>query len=203
VNRFAVGVAMVARNQDDQRLVVHHFVAQVEVRLDAQEGHVEPTADKRFGEVRRIVAGDRDLNVLQFVAQHMPRTIAFSVKTVTNDDFQKAIATSIQDAVEKSGNKFLLITAGEETGVSIQVNQVEDLIAKKVDAIILSPMDGKAVVPVLKKAQAANIPVIVVDSSVEKGNEGLHISYVGTDNFNAGKTAGERMVKELGGKAPF
>src|ERR1700731_3766775 len=74
------------------------------------------------------------------------RTIAFSVKTVTNDDFQKAIATSIQDAVEKSGNKFLLVTAGEE------------------------------------------------------GNEGLYISYVGTDNFNAGKTAGERMVKELGGK---
>src|SRR5580658_6142612 len=129
-----------------------------------------------------------------------PRTIAFSVKTVTNDDFQKAIATSIQDAVEKSGNKFLLVTAGEETGVSIQVNQVEDLIAKKVDAIILNPMDGKAVVPVLKKAQAAKIPVIVVDSSVEKGNEGLYISYVGTDNFNAGKTAGERMVKELDGK---
>ena len=45
-----------------------------------------------------------------------PYTIVFSVKTVTNDDFQKAIATSIQDAVEKSGNKFLLVTAGEETG---------------------------------------------------------------------------------------
>ena len=129
-----------------------------------------------------------------------PRTIAFSVKTVTNDDFQKAIATSIQQAVEKSGNKFLLVTAGEETGVSIQVNQVEDLIAKKVDAIVLNPMDGKSVVPVLKKAQAAKIPVIVVDSSVEKGNEGLYIAYVGTDNFNAGKVAGERMVKELGDK---
>ena len=67
-------------------------------------------------------------------------------------------------------------------------------------ASILSPMDGKAVVPVLKKAQAAKIQVIVVDSSVEKGNEGLYISYVGTDNFNAGKTAGQRMVKELGAK---
>ena len=129
-----------------------------------------------------------------------PRTIAFSVKTVTNDDFQKAIAASIQQAVEKSGNKFLLVTAGEETGVSIQVNQLEDLIAKKVDAIVLNPMDGKSVAPVLKKIQAAKIPVIVVDSSVEKGNEDLFISYVGTDNFNAGKVAGERMVKELGGK---
>ena len=129
-----------------------------------------------------------------------PYTIAFSLKTVTNDDFQKAIATSIQQAVEKSGNKFLLVTAGDETGVSTQVNQVEDLIAKKVDAIVLNPMDGKAVVPVLKKAQAAKIPVIIVDSSVEKGNEALYIAYVGTDNFNAGKVAGQRMVKELGGK---
>ena len=129
-----------------------------------------------------------------------PYTIAFSLKTVTNDDFQKAIATSIQQAVEKSGNKFLLVTAGDETGVSIQVNQLEDLIAKKVDAIVLNPMDGKAVVPVLKKAQAAKIPVIVVDSSVEKGNEALYISYVGTDNFNAGKVAGQRMAKDLGGQ---
>jgi ribose transport system substrate-binding protein len=129
-----------------------------------------------------------------------PYTIAFSLKTVTNDDFQKAIATSIQQAVEKSGNKFLLVTAGDETGVSIQVNQLEDLIAKKVDAIVLNPMDGKSVVPVLKKAQAAKIPVIVVDSSVEKGNEALYVTYVGTDNFNAGKVAGQRMVKELGGQ---
>ena len=129
-----------------------------------------------------------------------PYTIAFSLKTVTNDDFQKAIATSIQQAVEKSGNKFLLVTAGDETGVSIQVNQLEDLIAKKVDAIVLNPMDGKSVVPVLKKAQAAKIPVIVVDSSVEKGNDALYVSYVGTDNFNAGKVAGQRMVKELGGQ---
>jgi ribose transport system substrate-binding protein len=129
-----------------------------------------------------------------------PYTIAFSLKTVTNDDFQKAIATSIQQAVEKSGNKFLLVTAGDETGVSIQVNQLEDLIAKKVDAIVLNPMDGKSVVPVLKKAQAAKIPVIVVDSSVEKGNDALYVTYVGTDNFNAGKVAGQRMVKELGGQ---
>jgi ribose transport system substrate-binding protein len=127
-------------------------------------------------------------------------TIAFSLKTVTNDDFQKAIATSIQASVEKAGDKFLLVTAGEQTAVSTQVNQLEDLIAKHVDAIILNPMDGKAVVPVLRKAKAAGIPVIVVDSSVEKGNEALYLSYVGTDNFNAGVEAGKRMVKELGGK---
>jgi hypothetical protein len=64
---------MVARHQDDQRLVVHHLVAQVEGRLGAQEGHVEPAVDERLGEIRRIVALDRDLNVLQLVAQQMHR----------------------------------------------------------------------------------------------------------------------------------
>ena len=134
--------------------------------------------------MKRLIAMTMGLALFSTAAvAETPYTIAFSVKTVTNDDFLKAIATSIQEAVEKSGNKFLLVTAGDETGVSTQMNQVEDLLAKKVDAIILSPMDGKAVVPVLKKAQADKIPVIVVDSSEEKGNEGLYISYVGTDNL--------------------
>ena len=118
--------------------------------------------------MKRLLAMAMGLALLSTAAlAHTPYTIAFSVKTVTNDDFQKAIATSIQNAVEKSGNKFLG-HPGDETGVSTQVKWVEDLIAKRVDAIILNPMDGKAVVPVLKKAQAAKIPVIVVDSSVER-----------------------------------
>ena len=50
VNRFQAGEAMVARHQDDQRLVVHYLVAQVEGRLDAQEGHVEPAAGERLGD---------------------------------------------------------------------------------------------------------------------------------------------------------
>jgi hypothetical protein len=54
-----------------KRLVVHHFVAEVEGWFGAQERHVEPTADERLGEVRRIVAQYRDLDVLQLVAQHL------------------------------------------------------------------------------------------------------------------------------------
>jgi ribose transport system substrate-binding protein len=77
---------------------------------------------------------------------------------------------------------------------------LEDLIMKKVDAIILNPMDSKAVIPALKKAKEANIPVILVDTPAEKGNEDLYVCYIGTDNFNAGVEAGKRMVKELSSK---
>jgi ribose transport system substrate-binding protein len=127
-------------------------------------------------------------------------TIALSLKTITNDDFQKALADAVKAKVESVGYTFLLVTAGEQTAVSMQVNQVEDLIAKKVTGIVLNPMDGNAVVPVLGKARDAGIPVVIVDSPVAKGHEGLYITFVGTDNFNAGMQAGKQMVQVLGNK---
>jgi NAD(P)-dependent dehydrogenase (short-subunit alcohol dehydrogenase family) len=42
-------------------------VCEVVARLCAQEGQVQPAAGERVGQIRRVVAGDRDLNVLQFV----------------------------------------------------------------------------------------------------------------------------------------
>jgi len=123
--------------------------------------------------------------------------IAFSLKTITNDDFQRAIADSIEKAVKASGHRFSLVMAGEQTAVATQVNQVEDLIAKKVSGIILSPMDSRAVIPVLRKAKDAGIPVVLVDQTIEPGNEDLYITYIGTDNFNAGKVGGQTLARAL------
>ncbi|WP_066686362.1 sugar ABC transporter substrate-binding protein [Christensenella intestinihominis] len=128
------------------------------------------------------------------------KTIAFSLKTITNDDFQKAIADSIQKAVEDSGNTFELVTAGDQTNVANQVKQIEDLIAKKVDALIVSPMDANAVIPALEKAKAAGIPVVLVDQTIEDGHEDLYVTYIGTDNTNAGKEAGKKVAEWLGNK---
>ena len=138
-------------------------------------------------------------------AQGTPETagqpeIAFSLKTITNDAFQKAIADSVESAAKSAGVKFTLVTAGQQTAVSTQVSQVEDLIAKGVDGIVLSPMDSKAVIPVLKKAKEAGIPVVLVDQTIEANNEDLYLSYIGTDNFNAGKVAGQTLAKALGNK---
>ncbi len=127
-------------------------------------------------------------------------TIALSLKTITNDDFQKALADAVKAKVEALGYTFMLVTAGEQTAVSAQVNQVEDLIAKKVTGIVLNPMDGNAVVPVLGKAAEAHIPVVTVDSPLAPGHENLYVTFVGTDNFNAGVQAGKQMVQALGNK---
>lgn len=124
--------------------------------------------------------------------------IAFSLKTVTNDAFQSGIADAIKSNVEAAGHKFTLVTAGDETAVSTQVTQIEDLIAKGVSAIIVNPMDANAVVPALQKAKDAGIPVVLVDSTIAEGNEELYITYVGTDNYNAAKIGAEKLTEKLG-----
>lgn len=124
--------------------------------------------------------------------------IAFSLKTVTNDSFQQAIASSIEEASKEAGCKFTLVTAGDETAVSTQVTQIEDLIAKGVDALIVNPMDANAVIPALQKAKDAGIPVVLVDSTIEEGNEDLYVTYIGTDNYRAAELGAQVLSEAMG-----
>ncbi len=84
--------------------------------------------------------------------------------------------------------------------VAKQAAAIEDFIASKVDAIICSPVDPKGIKPLLQKAQAAGIPVVVEMTKVE-GVEPL----VGTNQeeggYLAGEYAGQWIQKHMDGKA--
>ncbi|MFC0228110.1 substrate-binding domain-containing protein [Serratia aquatilis] len=78
-----------------------------------------------------------------------------------------------------------------------QLSDVEDFITKKVDAIIISPVDSKGVQAAIIKAEKAGIPVITVDVAAE----GVPVvSHVATDNYAGGVEAGKMMGKLLNGK---
>ena len=127
-------------------------------------------------------------------------TIGYSLKTITNDDFQLALYTAVKDAVEASGNTFVEAIAETQTGVATQVTQMEDLINSGVDALILNPMDSNACITVMEKAKEAGIPVVLIDQGIEAGHEDLYITFISTDNFAAAKKAGEFMAEKLGGE---
>lgn len=127
-------------------------------------------------------------------------TIGYSLKTITNDDFQLALHNAVKDAVEASGNTFVAAIAETQTGVATQVTQIEDLINSGVDALILNPMDSNACITVMEKAKEAGIPVVLVDQGIEAGHEDLYVSFISTDNFAAAKVAGEYMAEALGGE---
>ena len=114
-------------------------------------------------------------------------TIGYSLKTITNDDFQLALYNAVKEAVEASGNTFVDAIAESQTGVATQVTQIEDLINSGVDALILNPMDSNACITVMEKAKEAGIPVVLVDQGIEAGHEDLYITFISTDNFAAAK----------------
>jgi len=76
-----------------------------------------------------------------------------------------------------------------------QIKLVESFIQKKVDAIVLAPNHKTDLIPIVKKAIKNGIKVIIIDSSLD-GN--YYESFIATDNFAAGKLAGEKLAKLVG-----
>ena len=127
------------------------------------------------------------------------KTIGYSTKTITNDAFQLSLHDAVKNAVEANGDTFVGVLAESQTAVATQVNQIEDLINQGVDGLVLNPMDSNACIQVMEKAKAAGIPVVLVDQGVEAGHEDLYVTFISTDNFTGGQSAGVRMAEELGG----
>lgn len=82
--------------------------------------------------------------------------------------------------------------------VDEQQRIIEELIAKQVDGMAISPIDPANMTRVLDEA-AAHMPLITQDSDA---SESKRLAYIGTNNYEAGKAAGEEMKKALpnGGK---
>ncbi|AME24010.1 MULTISPECIES: substrate-binding domain-containing protein [Burkholderiaceae] len=81
--------------------------------------------------------------------------------------------------------------------LSKQIADVQDFVTKKVDVIVISPVDSKGVKAAVLTAEKAGIPVITVDISAA----GVEVaSHIATDNYAGGLQAGALMCKVLGGK---
>ena len=85
----------------------------------------------------------------------------------------------------------------KEDDRSAQFNVVENFIGQKVDGIVLAPLDSKALVRPVIKAERAGIPTVIFDSGLEY--DGI-VSYAATDNYMGGRMAGEYLIELLEGK---
>src|SRR6202140_4044770 len=102
------------------------------------------------------------------------------------------------------------VKAGRETGVdvlwngpaseadyTVQIQIVDAMINRHVDAIALAPTDRQALVTVVERAAGRDVPVVIFDSAIDTQR---FVSQVATDNYKAGQLAAERMGKILDGK---
>jgi ribose transport system substrate-binding protein len=95
----------------------------------------------------------------------------------------------------------LYIGPGEHGGGEEQVQVVNDLIAKKVDGIAVSPSNAAAMGKALEGAKAAGIPVLTWDSDLLDKDKALRIAYVGTHNYEIGVNLAKlaQKIKPTGG----
>lgn len=108
----------------------------------------------------------------------------------------------VKDGAEEAARahpdvKLAVLAPEREVNIDQQVAILEDQITKGVSVIAVAPAGAAEVIPVLDKAKAAGIPVLIVDTDVDWPSK---LSYIGADNRRAGELAGDYIVKILGGK---
>ncbi len=120
--------------------------------------------------------------------------LVFGYTSMTqNNPFFIVLEKAIREEVEANGDK--LITMNPAMDVSLQINQIEDMIAQGIDAIFLNPVDWEGIRPALAMLEEAGIPIINYDTEVKDFE--YVTAYVGSDNKNAGRVAGEDLVKSF------
>ncbi|GAB4214021.1 MAG: substrate-binding domain-containing protein [Rhodoferax sp.] len=125
--------------------------------------------------------------------------IGLITKTETNPFFVKMKEGAAAEA-KKLGAK-LLSAAGKADGDNAgQVTAMENMIAAGAKTILITPSDAKAIVPAIKKAQAAGVMVIALDSPTDP--ESATDALFATNNYKAGELIGQYAKAALGGKKP-
>jgi ribose transport system substrate-binding protein len=130
-------------------------------------------------------------------------TIAVVMKTLNNPFFID-MQEGAQAAARRLGVDLIIQAAEREVDVEKQMQIVENLIQRKVSALCITPSGSREIVPAILKANQAGIPVLVIDTRVdakalaEAGATTL--TFIGSDNKDGGRIAGEFIALQLGGK---
>lgn len=90
-----------------------------------------------------------------------------------------------------------VIILNADSNIAKQIADIEDLVAKGVDALIVDPQSPTALAPVIEQVYEKGIPVVVVNDPIDTEN---YTCFISTDDFEFGKIAAEWLVRELGGK---
>ncbi|MCH5584302.1 ribose ABC transporter substrate-binding protein RbsB [Shimazuella sp. AN120528] len=123
------------------------------------------------------------------------KTIGLSISTMNNPFF-----VTLKNATEKKAKElgYTLITVDAQNNSAKQASDVEDLIQKNVDFLLINPVDSDAVVSAVQSANNANIPVITLDRSA---NGGKVVSHIASDNVSGGEMAGKHLLQLVGNGA--
>ena len=124
------------------------------------------------------------------------KTLAFVVNGAS--DFWKAAEAGVKKAQSELPNYTLTFKYPEQSSAAIQTRMMDDLVAAGVAGILVSPVDPKTMGDALNRV-GGQVALFTTDSDAPSSKR---VVYIGSSNVEAGKQAGQLMVKAMpnGGK---
>jgi ribose transport system substrate-binding protein len=132
------------------------------------------------------------------------KTVALVLKTL-NHPFFVDMRRGAQEAADRLNVNLQVQAADREIDVDKQMQIVENLLQTGIDVLAITPSGSREIVSALVKATSAKVPIVVVDTRLDAkaaSDAGVRTeTFIGSDNYEGGKVAGEYVVKVTGGKA--
>jgi ribose transport system substrate-binding protein len=128
------------------------------------------------------------------------RQIAVIPKGTTHDFWKSVHAGAVRADREFDQVTIAFQGPQREDDREQQIALVQNFVSSGVDAIVLAPLDDRSLLPPVRQATRAGIPVVIFDSSLAGQVGKDFVSFVATDNYQGGVLAGKHMTERLGGK---
>jgi ribose transport system substrate-binding protein len=122
-----------------------------------------------------------------------PMKIGVSFQEINNPYFV-TMKDALQDASKTIGAELLVTDARHD--VAKQISDIEDMLQKGIDILIINPTDSVGVEAAVKEAHDKGVVVVAVDAQAN----GPLDSFVGSKNYDAGLQACDYLAKNIGGK---
>ncbi|MEQ6888390.1 sugar ABC transporter substrate-binding protein [Halomonas sp. CS7] len=125
--------------------------------------------------------------------------IGITQNNVGVDSYQTTYESAFESAASARDDvEVVVLDAGGD--VARQIGQVRNLIQQQVDAIIIWPTNGQAVIPAIRQAHKAGIPVVVTNSKIAEAGMEYIAAFSGPDNVQQGASSAEMMCDALDGE---
>ena len=113
----------------------------------------------------------------------------------TTHSFWKTIHAGAEKAAEELDVEIIWQGPQKEDDREMQIQVVQNFISRGVDAIVLAPLDDRALVKPVEAAVKRGITVIIIDSSLQSEE---YASFVATDNYEGGRQCAKRLAAVMG-----
>jgi ribose transport system substrate-binding protein len=123
------------------------------------------------------------------------------MKSLANEFFS-TMAEGAKQHQSQNAQQYELVVNGikDERDLARQAAIIDEMIAAKVQAIVVAPADSKALVPVLRRAKLAGLVVVNIDNKLDEEilkAESLAVPFVGPNNLLGAKSVGQHLAKSL------